>query len=238
MQTLILNSGIGSRMGSLTEKMPKCLVEITEDDTILSRQVSALQKIGLKQIVITTGPYEEKIKKHLHKRFADLKFTFVNNQEYRNTNYIYSMLLTKGFIKEDLILMHGDMVFEDGVLEKLVYSGYKDAVLVNGSVELPEKDFKGVIREGRVRKIAVDVFSDDCAFLLPMYKLTIETMNRWFEEMELFREKNDLKVYAENALNNLLEDLNLKPVYINSKFCMEIDDIKDLELAKKYFADA
>ena len=36
MKVLILNSGIGRRMGSLTESSPKCLVTISEKDTILA----------------------------------------------------------------------------------------------------------------------------------------------------------------------------------------------------------
>lgn len=237
MQAVILNSGMGTRMGSVTETIPKCLVRINKHDTILSRQVKALQGLGLTKILITTGPFEEKIKEHLQDRFTGINFIYVNNPDYRTTNYIYSLLLTKGYLQEDIILMHGDMVFEDGVMGKLVYSEYKDAVLVNSAIELPEKDFKGVIREGRVRKIAVDIFGDDCVFLIPIYKLAQETFGRWLEEMELFREKNELKVYAENALNNLLEVLTLKPVYVNAEFCMEIDDDKDLELAKQYFAE-
>lgn len=39
MKALILNSGMGSRMGVLTAGHPKCMTEISSIDTILSRQL-------------------------------------------------------------------------------------------------------------------------------------------------------------------------------------------------------
>ena len=37
MKALILNSGLGHRMGVLTSEHPKCMTEISTRDTILSR---------------------------------------------------------------------------------------------------------------------------------------------------------------------------------------------------------
>ena len=44
MKALILNSGMGTRMGDLTENGPKCLVELEDGTTILDRQLSILKK--------------------------------------------------------------------------------------------------------------------------------------------------------------------------------------------------
>ena len=42
MKALILNSGLGSRMGVITNEHPKCMTEISYKNTILSRQLSIL----------------------------------------------------------------------------------------------------------------------------------------------------------------------------------------------------
>lgn len=39
MKALILNSGLGHRMGVLTSEHPKCMTEVSATDTILSRQL-------------------------------------------------------------------------------------------------------------------------------------------------------------------------------------------------------
>ena len=42
MKALILNSGLGSRMGVLTSEHPKCMTEVSPKETILSRQLNQL----------------------------------------------------------------------------------------------------------------------------------------------------------------------------------------------------
>ena len=59
MKALILNSGLGSRMGVLTSEHPKCMTEISSRETILSRQLKLITEAGIKDVVITTGYYDE-----------------------------------------------------------------------------------------------------------------------------------------------------------------------------------
>lgn len=239
-RVIILNSGTGSRMGTLTETGPKCLVEIGGGETILGRQLKILESFSLKDILITTGPFEEKIEQYLKSRSGDLSVRLVNNPAYERTNYIYSLILAGDYLQteapEEVILLHGDLVFERSVPGKLLAAGHRDAVLTNPAVELPEKDFKAVIEGGLVKKIGVELFGENCVFLIPFYRLSGPTFRAWLEEMERFRARGELKVYAENALNNLLPELELQPVELDHEFCMEIDDPGDLERAKNYLA--
>ena len=46
MKALILNSGLGSRMGVLTSEHPKCMTEISPRETILSRQLRQISEAG------------------------------------------------------------------------------------------------------------------------------------------------------------------------------------------------
>ena len=42
MKALILNSGMGSRMGALTSEHPKCMTEVRPNETIISRQLKQI----------------------------------------------------------------------------------------------------------------------------------------------------------------------------------------------------
>ena len=57
-EALILNSGLGSRMGVLTSEHPKCMTEISHSDTILSRQLKLIAQAGITEVVMTTGYYD------------------------------------------------------------------------------------------------------------------------------------------------------------------------------------
>ena len=233
MKALLLNSGIGKRMGDLTRNKPKCLVELQGQETILYRQVRALLENGIKEIIITTGPFEEQIKDYLKKLFPHLRIHYILNPLYDSTNYIYSMLLAKDLMDDDIILMHGDLVFEDTLLEKTIQSSYSNTVLVNPKAPLPEKDFKARVEKGQVTEISIHIFDDNCFFLIPLYKLSRELCKKWLGEMEEFNKQGKLNVYAEEALNNILLDHSLFPIYFNQELCSEIDDLRDLETVKK-----
>ena len=47
MKALILNSGLGTRMGIYTKEHPKCMTEISRKDTILSRQLHLIAEAGI-----------------------------------------------------------------------------------------------------------------------------------------------------------------------------------------------
>ncbi len=58
MKALILNSGLGSRMGVLTSEHPKCMTEISAGETILSRQLKMIAGAGIGEVVMTTGYFD------------------------------------------------------------------------------------------------------------------------------------------------------------------------------------
>ena len=110
MKGLILNSGVGKRMGDLTSRHPKCMTEILEGETILSRQLKLLKKCGIIDIVITTGPFDKILIDYCDSLNLSLQYTFVNNPVYDNTNYIYSIYLAREHLNDDIVMMHGDLV--------------------------------------------------------------------------------------------------------------------------------
>ncbi len=236
MKAVILNSGLGKRMEAETADKPKCLVEIAPQETILSRQVRQLQQHGVEELIITTGPFAQLLQDYLAANFPGLPVTYVPNPRYATTNYIYSLLLAKDYLTSDLLLLHGDLVFADSLLAKTLSAPQPNTVLVNRQVELPEKDFKARLVNGQVQEISIHLFGADCAFLIPLYKLSTALLQTWLAEMERFAARSELQVYAENALNNILADYTLSPVYFTEELCTEIDNLQDLQRVRAALA--
>ena len=61
MIALLLNSGLGSRMGDETREHPKCMTPISPEHTIISWQVKLLKDCGITEAVVTTGPFAEQL---------------------------------------------------------------------------------------------------------------------------------------------------------------------------------
>ena len=137
MKALILASGKGERLFPLTKEIPKSLVNIG-NRTILGHQLSNLFGCGIKDVVITTGFFEGKIKEYIKKRYSNINVSYVNNPRYNSTNYIYSMWLTKEFIDDDIILLHGDLLFDAKLLERLI-AAEGNRVLINKKIELRKR---------------------------------------------------------------------------------------------------
>ena len=146
MKALILNSGMGKRMGVLTSEHPKCMTELLHGETILSRQLRLLEEQGIRQVVITTGLFDQVLVDYCNSLNLNLDYTFVYNRQYAQTNYIYSMELAKQELDDDILLMHGDLVFTKPVLEQVLASK-TSCMTVSTAVPLPEKDFKAVLGE-------------------------------------------------------------------------------------------
>ena len=106
MKAIIFNSGYGNRMGEFTKTHHKSMAPVTNGETILHRQLRILSAEGIKDFIITTGPFEDQLKA-VAADFPELNFSFVRNDIFDRTNYIYSMYLARDLINDDMIFLHG-----------------------------------------------------------------------------------------------------------------------------------
>lgn len=226
MKALILNSGLGSRMGVLTSEHPKCMTEISTKETILSRQLKMIADAGIEEVVMTTGYYDGVLVKYCQSLELPLHFTFVNNPIYDKTNYIYSIYCAKDYLDDDIILMHGDLVFENEVFDRVV-SSRVSCMTVSSTLPLPEKDFKAQIVNGMVMKVGVDIFNEAME-AQALYKLMKDDWKVWLDKIVEFCEADNRKVYAENALNELNGAANIHALDVENLLCAEIDNPEDL----------
>ena len=225
-KALILNSGVGSRMGILTSKHPKCMTEVSSQETILSRQLRMLSEVGIRQAVITTGPFAGTLMDYCHSLELPIEITFVNNPDFRETNYIYSIYLAREYLDDDILLMHGDLVFENAVLDNLL-AQEGSCMAVSSTKPLPEKDFKAVLQDGQVIKVGVEYFRNAAA-AQPLYRLRQEDWKLWLDKIVEFCESGKTRCYAENALNELDGACHIAPLDVREMLCSEVDDSADL----------
>lgn len=230
MKALIFNSGIGKRMLELTAHCPKSMVHLYNDETIFERQIRLLQEAGIKEVIITTGPYPEMLKDICNKpRYRNMHFEFPYNEIYDTSNYIYSMYKAKDLLDDDILMMHGDLVFDRSLIPAMLKNLRKDLCLINKHKKLPEKDFKGRIVDGCLREVGINIFDDNCFAFQPLYKLSKETIKAWVNNVVKFVNNNNINVYAENALNEIGYKLSIYPMSYANHFIDEVDNKDDLE---------
>lgn len=228
MKALILNSGIGSRMMPMTATQPKCLTVLPGGETILGRQLRILFEHNITDVIITTGHFENELIAAC-KGYIDggMHIDFVRNNEYRTTNYIYSIYSAKDFVGGDILLMHGDLVFSPAVLEAAI-SSKTSVMAVSTALPPPGKDFKAVIDNGRITAVGVSFFENVVA-AQPLYRINSEDWNVWLCRIVEFCKNGRTKCYAEDAFNEVSSKCHIYPLDVGKALCAEIDNMADYE---------
>lgn len=235
MKAIILNSGIGSRLGELTKNVPKSMVKINDKETIFSKSIKTLINYDIDEFIITTGYLDEVLKEYATNNFPLVNFTFVHNPVYDSTNYIKSLDYVSDNIHDDILLLHGDLVYDKEVVDLLLNSS-KSAMVVDSQTPIPEKDFKAKVVDGLVKKVSVNYFGDDAIACQPLYKLNNDDWILWKKGIRTFCEEDNTNVYAEESLNILLEnDIEIGAIDIKEFYCSEIDTVEDLNNYKQNF---
>ena len=226
MKAVIFNSGLGNRMGEFTQHNHKSMSRLKNGETIFHRQLRLLFAEGVRDFIITTGPFEEQLKAEAAD-FPQANFVFVRNDIYDKTNYIYSMYLAREFMDDDMIFLHGDLVFNQKLVHDVLSCPDKNTGTVNFSKALPEKDFKGRVRDGKLLEVSIHIFDQDCFAFQPFYKLDKATTAAWVGKVVEFIHDGQNKCYAENALNLIFPALNVRAFSYEGYYIDEIDNLDD-----------
>src|SRR5689334_11002062 len=124
MKAVILAAGCATRLRPHSDDTPKTLLPVG-GVPILRRTMTSLIRCGFDQFVIGTGYLEHMVRDAVASWFPkNLDVTFVTNEDFRNTNNAFSLLLTREHVENDgFILLDGDVVFDVDVVEELVSRG-------------------------------------------------------------------------------------------------------------------
>ncbi len=226
MKAIIFNSGLGNRMGEFTANNHKSMAPLKNGETIFHRQIRLLAAEGITDFIVTTGPFEDQLKGEAAD-FPELNFTFVRNAVYDKTNYIYSMHLAAEHINDDMLFLHGDLVFSRSLLHDVINCADKSVGTVNFKKALPEKDFKSRVKDGKILEVSISIFDEDCFAFQPLYKLDKATAAAWVKRVAEFIEKGENRCYAENALNEIFAELDVRAFSYENYYIDEIDNLDD-----------
>ena len=123
MKAILLAAGSGVRLGSLTKETPKALIDIN-GKTLLERQIIALQKNDINDIIVVTGPNSDK--------FEIKDVTYIHDSNYLDHDVLGTMMSVIDYMDSDVIISYTDIVFD----EKIIYSIKNGKSDINVAVEM------------------------------------------------------------------------------------------------------
>ena len=234
MQLILLAAGRGTRLPKKFRNKPKCLAELN-NKPIIDYNLEFFSKFNDKYMV--TGYKSNLLKKFCKKN----KFKMIKNEKFKSTNMVYSMFLASKFIKTDVVVCYGDIIFNSSVYDLLLGDYNIMPLNVNWLKHWRKRmAYKDVIKDAEnvvVEKKYIKKIGETIKKKLPesqymgIYKIKKKNfikMNTFFNELK--NKKIDMTNFINKALSKNVLRIKAKKY---KSFWYEIDNEKDFNVAKK-----
>jgi choline kinase len=155
---MVLAAGAGRRLQPLTDDLPKTLLQIDDERSILDLAVGNLKQVGLDEVVVVTGFAAARVderRPELERRYG-VRIELVENPKAEVWNNAYSLWCARDAFAEGVLLVNGDTVHPASVEERLIASRDEDIVIaIDDDLDrLGEESMKvGLSEEGFMRRI-------------------------------------------------------------------------------------
>ncbi|MFI2369226.1 sugar phosphate nucleotidyltransferase [Streptomyces sp. NPDC018833] len=156
---LVLAAGAGRRLRPYTDTLPKALVPVDGDTTVLDLTLGNFAEIGLTEAAIVVGYRKEAVyerKAALEAKYG-LKLTLVDNDKAEEWNNAYSLWCARDVLAEGVILANGDTVHPVSVEKTLLAArgdGRRIILALDTVKHLADEEMKVVTADGKgVRRI-------------------------------------------------------------------------------------
>ncbi|MFB6833105.1 phosphocholine cytidylyltransferase family protein [Streptomyces hydrogenans] len=156
---LVLAAGAGRRLRPYTDTLPKALVPVDGDTTVLDLTLKNFAEVGLTEAAIVVGYRKEAV----YARKAELEATYgialtlIDNDKAEEWNNAYSLWCAREVLKRGVILANGDTVHPVSVEKTLLAArgeGRRIILALDTVKSLADEEMKVVVAEGAgVRKI-------------------------------------------------------------------------------------
>ena len=248
MKVIIIGAGSGSRIGDFAKNIPKSLIEIN-DKTILERQVSLFRKNGLNEIIVITGPNKEK--------FNLNDITYIFDSKYDEHDILGSLMETKNYFNDDIIVTYSDIIFEESILHQILESESDIGIAVDfdweksyvNRTEHPKSEAENVLVDntGSVLQIRKNIqnINKNVAEFLGIIKFSAYGSKSFVKKYEILEKSHKEKFHSASSLSkayliDMIQELvdskiKVSAISITGKWC-EIDTMQDLKRATKIFS--
>lgn len=142
---LVLAAGAGRRLRPYTDTLPKALVPVDGETTILDIALANLAEVELTDVAVVVGYRAEAVEarqRQLEQRYG-VRLTLVHNDKAEEWNNAYSLWLAREHFAQGALLVNGDTVHPVGV-EKTLLSQRGPAILlaIDNVKRLAEEEMK------------------------------------------------------------------------------------------------
>lgn len=146
---LVLAAGAGRRLRPYTDTLPKALVPVDGDKTVLDIALANFAEVGLTDVAVVVGYRKEAVYERqaaLEEKYG-VKLTLIDNDKAEEWNNAYSLYCAREVFKEGVLLANGDTVHPVSVEKTLLEArgdGQKIILALDTVKDLADEEMKVV----------------------------------------------------------------------------------------------
>ena len=231
MNCVILAAGIGSRLGTYTNDIPKAMVSL-RNQRIIDSQLNLILKEDIEDIYIVTGYKSNVLQRHVLENYGD-RVKLIINHKYNSTNSAFSWLLAAPFLMNDSVIhLNCDILFSKYALKKLItkHNELNESVVCCRSDLYLDAKMEQVLIEKNKIKVCVNNYSkklDGKAFGMCIFNKSTNKSHLKIISHEISKgncNENFFKVIRTNCLNDEYHTL-----WLDKQNIQEFNYVEELE---------
>lgn len=232
-QAVIMAGGLGSRLKTRTEAMPKGFIEIN-NKAIVEWSCQKLIASGVEQIIIGTGHCSEWYEK-LANKYSCIKLT--KNENYAETGSMGTLACCAPFVSSDFLLLESDLIYDSIGLSVLINSIEQNLLLASGPTNSGdevylEADKNGFLIKHSKKSEEISHLFGELVGISKLTKSTLDNMVAYCTEHLQDQPKMEYET-ALTAVSNTIKTSRVAIKKIQYYDWREIDDENHLEIATK-----
>jgi choline kinase len=226
MNAIILAAGMGTRLRPFTETLPKSMLMLGKNETIIGRTIRQLEMRIDGQIVVATGYMKDKFS-----CYSD-HCTLVHNPFYGVTNSIASLWFCREYLNDDVFLINGDVVLEDKLFDFILGHQNEGFVCVDHS-RAKEGDYNVAINADHIVMMSKELTNPDAEYA-GVTLLKKDAARALCTCVESLVENDQINEWYENALVHMIlhDDFKLNYLDISQYQWTEVDCADDFLRAR------
>ncbi len=237
MQAIIMAAGRGSRLGNLTENIPKAFLEV-KGYRLIDYNLALLRENGINDIKIVTG-YKAELYEDMANNHIDI--TCVYNPFHEHCNVLGSFFMAQEKLKdEDTVYLHADTLCAPGIFREMV-QGNGDIVMPVDFKTCDNEAMKVTTRGGQVVKVSKEIPENESeGEFIGMAKLSGNVMPSIKKASQKLMREGCLTSYFEGAIQEVINigGYSVPTISTDNRFWGEVDFIEDYEYVKNNLPEA
>jgi choline kinase len=123
MRAIVLSAGQGKRLLPLTAEIPKCLLPVDGERTLLEFQLATLARCGIERVTVVSGFGVDRVEHFLASSPVDgLDVELLFNPFFSQSDNLATCWVARDEMDQDFLLVNGDTLFAPSVLRRLLGS--------------------------------------------------------------------------------------------------------------------